>query len=146
MERKNGEDKLSQLLGDKPVTDVVRTALLALINKSEIGHLVVVEPHLAIALTERQDWDSAGRFRSTSGIGYWDQVHVFYNSQSKMQEWQWRDKYDSGKDRPKLSVHSIGEVKIAKENPDGMTLEVELVNEKYGNRTTRYVFGKHELG
>lgn len=103
------------------------------LSQCEKGNLTVVSPIIAVVTTDRSEWGSVG------GIGYYDQVRVFYKSQSKMQEWQWRDRYSAGNDKPWLSVHGIGEVKVSNEG-EKVVIEVELLNAKHGNRRATYEF------
>ena len=103
----------------------------------ENDSLNIVNSDVAVVITSRSEWGSSG------GIGYYDQVRVFCGSQSNMREWQWRDRYSASNDEPNLRIDSIGTVNLSEQ--DGrVVMEVELVNNKYGNRTTKFVFNSQK--
>lgn len=124
------EVKLNERLGDTVINNELRRQILPHAdNKS----LVIASSDVAAVLTSRSEWGSSG------GIGYYDQVRVFYGSQADMKEWQWRDRYSASNDKPWLAVHAIGAVKMS-EKDNKVNVEVELVNNRHGNRTATYIF------
>jgi len=46
------------------------------------------------------------------GMSYYDQAHVFFRDQKKMQEWRWRDGQSYHGDCPDLRIYGIGQTKI----------------------------------
>ncbi|MEX0999929.1 MAG: hypothetical protein WD000_08230 [Thermodesulfobacteriota bacterium] len=121
---------LDELLGETIVSDELRRQLL---NYASYSTIKVANPTVAALV------DSRSEYGSTGGSGYWSQVRVFCGSQSDMREWQWRDRYSADKDKPWLSFNKIGEMKVSAE--DGkVVVEVELVNNQHGNRTTSFTF------
>ncbi len=98
-------------------------------NKS----LIIVSSDIALVLTSRSEWGSSG------GIGYYDQVRAFYKDQAQMKEWQWRDRYSASNDRPQVKVEGFGRVKILEKEKE-ISVEVELINKEYGNRSATYNF------
>jgi hypothetical protein len=122
--------KLAERLGDTAVSEELRRQILPYAdNKS----LVIMSPDIAAVLTSRSEYESSG------GIGYYDQVRVFFKNQTDIKEWQWRDRYSASNDKPWLAVHSIGAVNVS-EKGNKVIVEVELVNNQYGNRTVTYTF------
>lgn len=60
------------------------------------------------------------------GMSYYDQLHVFFRGQRKMQEWRWRDGQSYSGDRPDLRIHGIGQTKIDENNGKTvMTIELK---------------------
>ncbi len=102
-----------------------------------IEEIKVVEPDIAIIKTCRSEW---GR---TGSIGYFDQITVYYHGKTETQEWQRRDRWSANNDRPWLSIHGIGDVKVQVEN-GGVKIEIELINRRYGNRWARFACEKVE--
>lgn len=124
------EVKLNERLGDTAISNELRRQILPYAdNKS----LVIASFNVAAVLTSRSEWGSS------DGVGKYDQVRVFCGSQSDLQEWQWRDRYSASNDKPWLAVYSIGAVKTS-EKDNKVIVEVELVNNKYSNRTATYTF------
>ncbi len=95
--------------------------------------LKVVNKHIAVMKDSRSEWGSSG------GIGYYDQIRVFCGRQCDLKEWQWRDRYDAARDRHSLCIHGIGDVTVSEEGGK-IAVAVELINTKYGNRTTTFTF------
>jgi len=127
--RAEKERKLAEKLGGRTISEELRQQIIPYAdNKS----LVIVSPNIAVVQTFRSEWGSSG------GIGYYDQVRVFCGSQSEMREWQWRDRYSASNDKPWLAIDEIGNIKISE--GEKVTVEVELVNKKYGNRTVTFTF------
>ena len=124
------EAKLNERLGETVISDELRRQIL---SHADNKSLVIASSDVAAVLTSRSEWGSSG------GIGYYDQVRVFCGSQADMKEWQWRDRYSASNDKPWLSVHGIGEVKVS-EKDNKVNVEVELVNNKHGKRTATYTF------
>jgi len=132
------EKELWQKLAD--TTDSISpssTLFDFLLNFSKyIEEVKVVEPDIAVIQTSRSEWGGSG------GIGYFDQITVYFYGQTEMEEWQWRDRYSASRDRWDLRIHGIGQVKI--EADDIVEVRVELINNKYGNRWAIFHFEKVE--
>jgi hypothetical protein len=124
---------LDKILGDKVISDKLRHQLTS--SSFRMDSLVVENADVAVAQGSRSEYGSTG------GVGYFDQVRVFYGDQSKMQEWQWRDRYNARNDRHDLCVHSIGAIKVS-EDDNSVSIEVELVNRDRGSRYTTFKFDK----
>ena len=105
---------------------------------SASGEIRLVNPSLAVVKGRRLEYGSSG------GIGYWDQVTVLYGSQRQLQEWNWRDRYSAGNDKPWLAVESIGDV-TTKERDGEVVVSVELVNSRHKNRTASFSFDHNNL-
>jgi hypothetical protein len=99
------------------------------------GTVKVVSPEVAVMQDRRLDYGSGG------GTGYYDQVRVFYRTQSELKEWCWRDRYSASNDKPWLAVNDIGEVKIS-EQGNKVKVDVELTNIHHGNRIVSWFFKK----
>ncbi|MCX6744842.1 MAG: hypothetical protein NTX82_04935 [Candidatus Parcubacteria bacterium] len=98
----------------------------------------IVTPEVAVMKDKRLEYGSSG------GTAYFDQIRVFYKEQSLMKEWQWRDRYSASNDRYDLAVHDIGAVNV--DETDGkVKVEVEIINNKYGNRQAIFTFEKTEI-
>jgi hypothetical protein len=122
--------KLTKRLDKTQISDDLRTKIL---KYADDASLKIVNPDIAVVQDSRSEWGSSG------GIGYYDQIRVFYGNQSSMQEWQWRDRYSASNDKPWLRIDSIGKVKVSEEKGK-VIVEVELVNKKYDNRTATFTF------
>ena len=127
--------KLRERFGDAEISDDLYVQIT---KYAENSSLVIVDKDTAVVTDSRSDWGSSG------GIGYYDQIRVFYGQQSNMQEWQWRDRYSASKDRPSLAIHGIGKVDVAKKE-NMVSIEIELINNKYGNRSTTFSFKQKKL-
>ena len=99
------------------------------------GTARIISPDVAVSQDRRLDYGSGG------GTGYYDQVRVFYRSQSELKEWCWRDRYSASNDKPWLGVNDIGEVKIS-EDADKVVVDAELINIHHGNRVVSWFFNK----
>jgi hypothetical protein len=127
--------KLVELLSAHKVSDALHQNIFDHSEDDNIlwDTLTVVNADLAVVKGHRSEWGSTG------GIGYWAQCHVFFGPQHKMQEWQWRDRYNPNNDEPWLSFNSFGEVKVLES--DGKTeVLVELVHVQHANRRAVFIF------
>ncbi|MFA5047617.1 MAG: hypothetical protein WC516_01100 [Patescibacteria group bacterium] len=134
-EKSAREEALAKVLGDQVVSDDLRefTEELMQAQRRGIKKVVVLNPDVAVFLMSRSEWGGSG------GIAYFDQVIPYYHGQSQLQEWQWRDRYDAGRDRHDLCVNDLGEVQLDEENGKAR-ITVELVNTKYRNRRAEFTF------
>jgi len=123
-------EKLAEKLAARSITDELREQILPY---AENDTLTIVSPDIAVVVTSRSVWGSTG------GVGYYDHVRVFYGAQSDIQEWQWRDRFSASNDKHWLRVLGIGNVKVSYAEGK-VTIEVELINEGYGNRTATFTF------
>lgn len=130
------QGKLDEMLGGVSLSSPLRHFLLGIMAEKAIENLKVVDPDFAVAQTSRSEWGGSG------GIGYYDQIRVYYHGQTSIQEWQWRDRWSASNDRPSLQVHGIGQVKLEVAKDDKVEVSVELINNKYSNRTAVYFFKK----
>lgn len=124
------EERLTKRFPNVEFTDDLRKQIDA---HAAYSDLVVIGPDLAIVIDNRSGSGSTG------GVAYYDQVRVFYGAQTEMQEWQWRDRYDTSRDRHDLQVHGLGEIEVIRET-DKVIVKVELVNRDHGKRTAVYTF------
>lgn len=122
---------LVERLAGEVISEKLRQQILPYAGNNS---LTIASPDVAVVLTSRSVYGSGG-----GGIGYYDQVHVFFRSHAIMKEWQWRDRYSESADKPWLAVHAIGTVKVS-EKDNEVHVEVELVNNHHGNRTATYTF------
>ena len=126
----NQNAKLTERLSETEVSDELRRQILPYADDKT---LVVAGPNVAAVIGHRSEYGSSG------GIGYYSQVRVFCGSQNEMQEWQWRDRYSASNDKPWLSVHNLGEIKVSVKGTK-IIVEVELVNREHGKRATTFTF------
>ena len=131
--REEQEKKLTEKLGDVEVSVELRRQILPYVDKKPL----VVTKDIAVVKDGRSEWGSSG------GIGYWDQVRVFYGSQNDMREWQWRDRYSASNDRHDLEIDDVGKVEVS-EGEGTVSVKVELINKEYGNRSTTFTFDKQK--
>jgi len=127
------EIRLEETLKGQVVSPEARAFLASVFTND----LKVVDPDTLVYLKERSEWGSSG------GVGYFDQVHVYYHGQTEMEEWQWRDRYSASKDRHDLRIEGLGKVSVSEENGEAR-IEIELINEEYGNRSTSFTFSAKE--
>jgi hypothetical protein len=121
------EQKLIERFGEINISEALKKQILPYVKNDT---LVIASTYLAIVVTERSE---EGR-----GIGYWDQVRVFFQDQMAMQEWNWRHKNYQHLDQKHLSVRNIGGIKALK-NPNTIIVKVELINNE-GSRTVDFKF------
>lgn len=119
--------KLAERFGEIKIDDELREQISPYIDNKT---LTIANGYLAAAVTERSE--------RGKGIGYWDQVRVFFYDQNAMQEWNWRHKDDQHRDQKHLSVKSIGDVKMLKDG-DRIIATIELINND-GSRTVDFEF------
>ena len=129
----SAEEKLRKLVGDQPVSEQAKAFIANLITST----LAVVTPDVFVWLTSRSEWGGSG------GIGYFDQVRIYYHGQTKLAEYQWRDRYSASNDKPWLKVNSFGATSV-EVSGNKATVSVELVNID-GKRTEKYVFEHKEV-
>lgn len=98
-----------------------------------IQSLRIIDPDIAIFQGSRSEWGSSG------GIGYFDQIYVYFHSQTDMREWQWRDRWSESKDRHDLRIDELGRISVELEKERQKVL-IEIVNKEYGNRETFFSF------
>ncbi len=131
LQRKKNAEKLKEMIKTK-ISGKAEKWVLDLMEEKMISIIKVVDPDVIICKTTRSEWGGG------SGIGYFDQIYVYYYGQTNMKEWQWRDRWSADFDRYDLQINNIGEVEIKSEEKD--VVKIELINEKYGNRYTEFTF------
>lgn len=122
-------EELDKLLAGRTVSEEVKAQLL----QDVPDNLTVADPHVVLFVSMRSEYGSSG------GVGYWSQVHCICKDQKQMQEWQWRDRYSAANDNPRLRFDELGKVKITRSGRT-TTVNVQLINKKYGNRFTSFDF------
>jgi hypothetical protein len=103
----------------------------------------VARPDFVVIIT------ATSKISTGAGIGYGQQLWIFLEGKIQMEEWVWRDAYDSKKDQPHLSVCGIAEVsteeKLVFDYKTGLrqlkkVADVVLENAHHGNRTISFSF------
>lgn len=123
-----GDNKrLAERFGETKIDDELKEQISPYIDNKT---LTIANGYLAAVVTERSE--------RGKGIGYWDQVRVFFYDQNAMQEWNWRHKDDQHLDQKSLSVNSIGGIRASKDK-DRISITIELVNND-GSRTVDFEF------
>ena len=78
-----------------------------------------------------------------AGVGYRDDIYVTFSlageSTTSTKGWWWHNRFSAADDKPWLKVDSIGAVEVS-ERGKKTEVEVELINENYGNRTITFTF------
>ena len=128
--KKRCEEKQSKLAKSLGATVISDELCKQLVPYAEEHSLIIVNQDVAAVITE-------GR-RYGAGIGYIDQVRVFYKAQALMQEFQWRDQDSERNDKPWLKVNKLGKIKISEEDKK-MVVVVELINNN-STRTATFTF------
>lgn len=121
--------EFKEMLEGKNVGDRALRFLKKLDKEKGINDIAVckADPEAVAALTSRNQWGMSG------GIGYYDQVRLYYHGQTEMVEFNWRDQYSAANDRPRLKVNSIGGLTISASG-EKVRVSVKLKN-SYGTRT-----------
>jgi len=129
--RSKNESELNEMLKGKEISEETRDYLLDFMASKGIEQLKALGKDAVIIKSNRSEYGGSG------GIGYFDQIHVYWNGQTDMKEWQWRDRYSTARDNHAACINGIGRVsKIQKGG--NVNFSIELINKEYGNRMTEF--------
>jgi hypothetical protein len=120
-------EKFFERFGEVKISDELMRQVLPYIENDT---LVIVNEYIGVVVTERSE--------EGAGIGYWDQVRVFFHDQRVMQEWNWRHKNHQHLDQKHLAVSRIGDIKISK-GDCRIILDIQLIS-GYGSRYENFDF------
>lgn len=123
------------------ITDDLREQLLPYVIEGK--KVKVCSSEVAFIITNY--W---GNDAPRSKACHWSTARCFYGSQNELRRWltlnRTSDRCADTFRANHLEIHQLGEVKIstASNNNEMVVIEVELVNERYGNRWESFTFDK----
>lgn len=131
------EDRYNKALAGQIVSDRAKSFITDLLKNGGSNSIAVANPDVFVWLTDRSEHGNSG------GCGYFDQVHAYYFGQTKMEEYQWRDRYSADRDKPWLKVNSLENATVTLEGTKA-TVKVTLVNND-SKRPEQFTFEHKEV-
>lgn len=131
------EEVYEKTLAGQIVSDQAKAFIQDRLRNSGMESLTVANPDAFCWLSSRSEWGSSG------GVGYFDKVHAYYFGQTKMVEFQWRDRYSHSADKPWLKVNNLEAAAVSFEGKTA-TVSVMLVNND-SKRPHKFTFEHKEI-